>query len=94
MVTTQADIASLYRKVNAVFRPYWEGDLAKWGTLTQQMIDELCQQAEVANAADRSWRRVSKVTSCIWGSKGEPGWAFSPCVACQDAASGWASLAS
>ncbi|GEM_PF-4206104 len=85
-MTTQADIAGLYRAPNAKYRPFAEGDLATWATLTQQMIDEMCRQAEVANAADRSWRRVSKVTSCIWGSKGEPRWAFSACVACQDAA--------
>src|SRR3990167_9736700 len=85
-MTTQADIAALYRALNATYRPFAEGDLALWQTLSQEMIDELCQQAEVANAADRSWRRVARFTGCAFGPKGCPPWSISPCVACQGAA--------
>ncbi len=85
MVTRDA-IAALYRSINTAYRPYAEGDFAKWQTLTAETVEALVRQSEVAMAVERSWRRASGVIGCLWGTRGEPPWGFVTCAGCQTAA--------
>ena len=81
----RTETAALYRAINSAYRPFAEGDLAKWATLEAATVEGWTQQAEVAMAVERSWRRESGFAGCLYGARGEAPWAFVACVGCHGA---------
>ena len=78
----RTEIAAMYRAINAAYKPYHtDGEI--WGSLLPEQVEAWTQQAEVAMAVERSWRRESGFTGCLYGPRGEPPWGFVNCVGCQ-----------
>ena len=75
-------VADAYRRANLAYRPFADGDLAKWAELTPALATKILEAAELAAGVERSWRRESGFNGCLWGQRGCPPFAPRDCVHC------------
>ena len=79
MTTGREQVAELYRIPNLQYRPYFDGDLAKWAELTPALATKILEAAELAAGVERSWRRESGFVGCLFGARGCPPWGPRDC---------------
>ncbi len=81
----RTEIAAMYREINGRYQIFYDGHKVLWDSLTVAQVERWLEQAEVAMACERSWRRESGFVGCLYGARGCAPFAFVFCTGCQEA---------